>query len=187
MPRSIPSHRAVRPFVAGVAALLLVATGAACSARASADSKTPQSIAAGSPTTTGTRVAGTGLVSAPARSPNPCTLVTAAEVKAILGVAAGTTGPTNENRGSDCKWSPGTGGSVLVQVFKGKEFYDPAVQAPQAKKLAGVGDTAYLDASGTTRVDVGFLKGDVAVFVDGFQVASSDAVVAAAKDAASKI
>ena len=47
---------------------------------------------------------------------------------------------------------------------------------------------AYLDDFGTTRVAVGFLKGDTAVFIDGFQSpGGGDAVVAAAKTAAANV
>ena len=99
--------------------------------------------------------------------PNPCEIVTAAEVQTILGAAATPKGPEEKNRGSVCTWDQGNGGSVLVQVFHGKEFYSPEMQAPKATKLAGVGDEAYLDAFGSTRVAVGFLKGDTAVFIDG--------------------
>lgn len=181
----------VRPLATTLALAALVTVGAACSSSSTSSSQpaggtsSPQStgptgpITSAAPTTTGASGSGNG--------PNPCTLVTAAEVQAILGTAASPTGPTDENRGSVCKWHPGNGSSVLVQVFHGKAFYDPSVQAPTATKLTAVGDTAYLDAFGTTRAAVGFLKGDVAVFIDGFQITSAQAVVAAARDAASKV
>jgi hypothetical protein len=182
----MPLHRQCsRLFVSTLALTLLVTTGAACSS--SSKSAGAPATGIGAPTTTGARVAGTGEVAAPSSGTNPCTLVSGDEVKAILGTTVAASGPTNANRGADCKWNLNTGASLLVQVYSGKTFYDPAVQAPQATKLTGIGDDAYLDASGTTRVDVGFLKGSTAVFIDGFQVASADAVTAAAKDAASKV
>ncbi|HEY5012214.1 MAG TPA: DUF3558 family protein [Acidimicrobiia bacterium] len=175
-----------RPFATTLALATLITSGAACSSSGKSSARTTGSTAAqagqtgtAGSTTTGAPSSGNG--------PNPCTLVTAAEVQAILGANASPTGPTEENRGSVCKWHPGNGSSMLVQVFHGKEFYDPSIQAPKATKLTGVGDTAYLDAFGTTRAGVGFLKGDVAVFIDGFQITSSQAVVAAARDAASKV
>jgi hypothetical protein len=86
--------------------------------------------------------------------PNPCTIVSAADVQAVLGTTATPSGPKRENRGHQCTWHPGNGSSVLVQVYQGKEFYDPALQAPSAKKLSGIGDDAYLDDFGTTRTAV---------------------------------
>jgi hypothetical protein len=185
----MPLHRHhCRLFASALALAMLITAGAACSSSSkSAGGPASGSTGIGAPTTTGAKVAGTGEVSAPSRGTNPCTLVSDDEVKAILGTTATASGPTNANRGANCKWNLGTGASLLVQVYTGKTFYDPAVQAPKATKLAGIGDDAYLDASGTTRVDVGFLKGNTAVFIDGFQVASADALTAAAKDAASKL
>lgn len=172
---------AARPFAAAAAVAALITTGTACSS---------SSPAATDATTQTTQPNQPGQPTQPAKSsddtPNPCTIVTAAEVQAITGTAATPAGPTNENRGSVCHWRPGNGAAVLVQVFRGKEFYDPSIQAPTAKKITGIGDDADVDAFGTTRVGVGFLKGDVAVFIDGLQITSSDAVVAAARDAASK-
>lgn len=53
--------------------------------------------------------------------------------------------------------------------------------------VTGIGDDAYFDDFGTTRAGVGFLKGDIVVFVDGVDIASSAAVLGAARDAASKV
>jgi hypothetical protein len=186
----ITSLRPVRPFAAAVAVAALITTGAACSSSSNAASKattsnpqaTSPSADRGTQTTQPAQAAKTS-----GDTPNPCTIVTAAEVQAITGTAATPTGPTNENRGTVCHWRPGNGSSVLVQVFHGKAFYDPSMQAPSAKKLTGIGDDAYLDDFAPMRAGVGFLKGDVAVFIDGLQITSSDAVVAAARDAASKV
>jgi hypothetical protein len=172
--------------------LLIAVLGIGAAACSSSGSKAAGE-KTGTPTSTGTQVSGTGVVNAPSTGtggsdgPDPCTIVTAAEVQAILGTSATPTGPTSENRGHQCTWHPGNGSSVLVQVFRGKEFYDPSVQAPTAKKLAGIGDDAYFDDFGTTRAAVGFLKGDTAVFIDGFDIMSSSAVVAAARDAVTKV
>jgi hypothetical protein len=108
-------------------------------------------------------------------------------VAAIIGSTPKPVGPTTANRGTNCKWNTSSGSFVLVQVFQGKEFYSPAAQSNSPKSLAGVGDQAFEDASGTTSVNVGFLKGSTAVFISGFYVKSADAVVQAAKDAASKV
>lgn len=171
--------------------LLIAALGVGAAACSSSDSLGAAADKAGTPTSTTSQVAGTGVVNAPSgRSddgPNPCTIVSAADVQAILGTAAKPTGPTSENRGHQCTWHPGNGSSVLVQVFQGKEFYDPSMEAPKAKKLSGLGDDAYLDDFGKTRTAVGFLKGDTAVFIDGFQITGSAAVVAAARDAVNNV
>jgi hypothetical protein len=174
---------------------LLIATlgvgVAACSSSGSNGAASDRSDPSGAPTTTGAQVAGTGVVNAPSGGSddgaNPCEIVSAADVQAILGTTAKPSGPTSQNRGHQCTWDPGNGASVLVQVFQGKEFYDPSMQAPSAKKLSGIGDAAYLDDFGTTRSAVGFLKGDIAVFIDGFQITGSAAVVAAARDAVSNV
>jgi hypothetical protein len=188
MPARLP--RIARPLAATLALAALITTGAACSSSSKSSSPTSGSGSGSGPTvssvvggqTTPATAAKTG-----GNGPNPCAIVTAAEVQAITGSAASPTGPTEENRGSVCKWHPGNGSSVLVMVFHGKEFYAPSMQAPKATKLTGIGDDAYLDAFGTTRADVGFLKGDTAVFIDGLSVTSPNAVVAAARDAASKV
>jgi hypothetical protein len=179
----ITSLRPARPFAAAVAVAALITTGAACSSSSHAASKPPRST--NDHATQTTQPADTA--KSTGATPNPCTIVTAAEVQAITGTAATPTGPTNENRGTVCHWRPGNGSSLLVQVYHGKQFYDPSMQAPKATKLAGIGDDAYLDAFGTTRAEVGFVKGDVAVFIDGLQITSSDAVLAAARDAAGKV
>jgi len=108
-------------------------------------------------------------------------------VAAVIGSTPKPVGPTTANRGSNCKWDDGKGSFVLVQVYQGKQFYAPTAQANSPKNLAGLGDHAFEDASGTTSVNVGFLKGSTAVFISGFYVKSADAVVQAAKDAASKL
>jgi len=169
-------------------ALLLAALAAGAAACGSSSSNAAKPASGATPTSARSQVSGTGPVSAPSSGgPNPCTIVSAADVQAIAGAAATPSGPKHENRGDVCTWHPGNGTSVLVQVFQGKQFYDPSMQAPHAKKLSGIGDDAYLDAFGTTRAAVGFLKGDTAVFIDGFDVTSPDAVVSAAKDAAAKV
>jgi hypothetical protein len=187
--RSVPG---VQRIATALTLAALVTTGAACSSSNSKTSSKPSDSTAAKSEDTGSTTPQTDAQNvgsaSDSDSPNPCEIVTAAEVRTILGAAATPKGPENKNRGSVCTWNEGNGGSVLVQVFHGKEFYSPEMQAPKATKLAGVGDEAYLDAFGSTRVSVGFLKGDTAVFVDGmFGVTSSDAVVAAAKDAASKV
>jgi hypothetical protein len=182
--------RTARPLAAALALGALITMGAACSS-SSGKSASPSSSGGSAATPTSSAVGSSTSPATAAKSsggdPNPCTIVTAAEVQAITGTAASPTGPTQQNRGSVCTWHPGNGTSLLVQVFHGKEFYAPSIQAPKATKLTGIGDDAYLDAFGTTRVGVGFLKGDVAVFLDGLSITSADAVVAAARDAASKV
>ena len=169
-------------------ALLLAALAAGAAACGSSSSNAAKSGSGATPTSERSQVSGAGPVSASSDDgPNPCTIVSAADVQAIAGAAVKPSGPEHKNRGDICTWNPGNGTSVLVQVFHGKEFYDPSMQAPKAKKLSGIGDDAYLDDFGTTRTAVGFLKGDTAVFIDGFEIKSSDAVVTAAKDAAAKI
>jgi hypothetical protein len=108
-------------------------------------------------------------------------------VTAIIGSAPKPVGPTTANRGTNCKWDDGKGSFVLVQVYQGKGFYSPSAQANSPQNLAGVGDQAFEEVSGTTSVNVGFLKGSTAVFISGFYVKSADALVQAAKHAASKV
>jgi Protein of unknown function (DUF3558) len=173
-------------------ALLIATLAAGAAACSSSGSKGAAKSGSDSPKSTGSQVSGTGVVNAPSGGsdsdgPNPCTIVSAADITAITGAAATPAGPKRENRGRQCTWHPGNGASVLVQVYQGKQFYDPSMQAPSAKKLTGLGDDAYLDDFGTTRTAVGFLKGDTAVFIDGFAIKSSDAVVAAARDAVKNV
>jgi hypothetical protein len=184
MPTRMP--RTTRPLAATLALAALITTGAACSS--SGASSAPKSGARSTSTSISSAVGGqttpaTAAQTSSGGDPNPCTLVTAAEVQAIIGTTASPSGPTDQNRGSVCTWHPGNGSSLLVKVFHGKEFYAPSIQAPKATKLTGIGDDAY----GSTRVGVGFLKGDVAVFIDGLSITSANAVVTAARDAASKV
>jgi hypothetical protein len=181
------TFRSPRTFV--VAACLLVALLATACGSSAKKSSGPNASTTSTSAPSGSSSTPTN---APAKSSssggaNPCTLVTSADVQAIIGSVPAPTGPRSENRGVDCKWDAGNGSFVTVQVFHGKEFFAPASQANSPKNLAGVGDQAFEDASGTTSVNVGFLKGSTAVFIFGFNVKSADAVVAAAKDAASKV
>jgi Protein of unknown function (DUF3558) len=183
----INSVRRARPAAAALALAALITTGAACSSSSGTSAAKPSgSTRAASGATRASTAPAADTAQGTDGGPNPCTIVTAAEVQAILGAAASPSGPTDENRGTACKWH-GNSSSLLVLVYHGKEFYSPEMQAPKATKLTGIGDDAYLDAFGTTRAGVGFLKGDIAVFLDGLQVTSPDAVVAAATDAASKV
>jgi hypothetical protein len=176
----------VRRAAAALALAALITTGAACSSSSGKSAAKASGSTRAAADATRSSTAPAAAAQSTGSEPNPCTIVTAAEVQAILGTAASPTGPTDENRGTQCKWD-GNSSSLLVLVYHGKEFYSPEMQAPKAKKLTGIGDDAYLDAFGTTRAGVGFLKGDIAVFIDGLQVTSPDAVVAAATDAASKV
>jgi hypothetical protein len=167
-----------------VALLGVVAFGAtACS---SSSSKDAAGNGAGGSTaqTTATTVKS---VPASSKGPNPCELITAAQAQQILGKPATAQGPKSEFRGTDCHWSASGGGSVLVQVYQGKEFYDPSLQGNKPQKLAGVGDDAFVDDFGTTRTTVGFIKGDTVVFINGVDIASSATLVSVAKGVAANV
>jgi Protein of unknown function (DUF3558) len=175
-------------LVAVTAAVVVMVLTAACASTSKHVSGTGQTTPTTSPpTSAGTTTRSVGSGSSSAKGANPCTLVTPAEVQAIVGTVPKPVGPTSANRGTSCKWDTGKGSFVLVQVYQGKEFYSPTAQASSPKNLAGIGDQAFEEASGTTTVNVGFLKGTTAVFISGFYVKSADAVVQAAKDAASKV
>lgn len=180
----MPVRTRLRPLACALTIAALGAGAAACSSSSSSSSKSGAST---SSTSAGSQVSGAGPVSAPSGGPNPCTIVSAADVTAITGSSATPSGPKSVNRGVNCTWHPANGGSLLVQVYQGKQFYDPSMQAPNAKKLSGIGDDAYLADFAPTRAEVGFLKGDTAVFIQGLSVTSSDAVVTAAKDAAANV
>jgi hypothetical protein len=176
-----------RQVVAATALVIvaLVATSCSSSSKPAAGSSGGTTTQAPKSTSTPAKTAKAG--GASSKGTNPCTLITPAEVQAIVGTVPKPVGPTSANRGTSCKWDTGKGSFVLVQVYQGKEFYAPSAQSNSPKNLAGVGDQAFEDASGTTTVNVGFLKGSTAVFISGFYVESADAVVQAAKDAASKV
>lgn len=99
--------------------------------------------------------------------PDPCTLVTDAEVSQWLGGTA-THGPaTSQFRGKDCKWTAGNS-FLLVQVYVGKEFYSPKEQAPDGTSVSGIGDSAF-----TSQALAGAIKGDTVVIVGGMGAANA--------------
>src|SRR4051812_36834090 len=110
----MPARISIRPVTT---ALLLAALAAGAAACGSSSSHAAKSASGGTPTSERSHVSGTGPVSASSDDgPNPCTIVSAADVDAILGTNASPSGPKSENRGHQCTWHPGNGASVLVQV-----------------------------------------------------------------------
>jgi len=99
--------------------------------------------------------------------PDPCTLVTDAEVSQWLGATA-THGPaTSQFRGKDCKWTAGDS-FLLLQVYVGKGFYSPKDQAPDGQSVSGIGDSAFV-----SQALGGAIKGDTVVIVGGMGSANA--------------
>jgi hypothetical protein len=182
----------MRGHIVAAALLSFIVLLAACGGddSSSKDSSSSTTVAGTSSTTAAASTATTassGGSTASGNTPDPCSLITDAEATAILGGTVTRGSATSAFRGHDCKWTnAATAGNVLVQVYKGRAFYNPSVHG-KTSDLSGVGDEAFVTASGTTTVTVGIRKGDTVVFITGFYVKSADAVTAAAKDAASKM
>ncbi|MBM3695130.1 MAG: hypothetical protein FJW79_04245 [Actinobacteria bacterium] len=68
---------------------------------------------------------------------------------------------------------------LLVQVYRGAEYYAPEMIYPEAEPLSGIGQKAYVDVGGS--VSAGALDGDWAIFVD-YSILFGDTPAAAKKD-----
>jgi hypothetical protein len=99
--------------------------------------------------------------------PDPCTLLTDAEVSQWLGGAASHGPATSQFRGKDCKWTV-DGNFLSVQVYVGKEFYAPKEQAPDGTSVSGIGDSAF-----TSQALAGAIKGDTVVIIGGMGAANA--------------
>jgi hypothetical protein len=97
----------------------------------------------------------------PAASIDPCTLLHDDEATALLRGAPTRSGPVAENRGTSCTWTTASGNLISVQVYTGRAFYAPDVQGPDARRLTGVGDDAFVDKGLG-----GAIAGQTVVFVD---------------------
>jgi hypothetical protein len=144
------------------AALVLLVAGAisSCgksSSSSASSSASPTAAASSAPTgstsSSATKTSGT---------PDPCSLLTAAEASSYLGGTATHDTPKSEFRGVTCKWTADTS-FLLVSVYKGKEFFSPQQQAPDGKTLSGVGDQAFVG-----QALAGAIKGDIVVVIGGF-------------------
>ena len=145
-------------------ALLTVTTVAGCgksSSSSSATAPTSKSSSAGASASTApsTEASTSGSKNG---VPDPCSLLTTAEASSYLGGAATHGAAKASFRGVTCVWNAGTS-YISVAVFKGKEFYSPAQQAPDAKKLSGVGDDAFV-----SQALAGAIKGDIVVVIGGY-------------------
>jgi hypothetical protein len=167
----------------GLLAIGATACGSSSKSSAGNGAGSTTTVAKSSSTTTG----GTSGDTTSAKGPNPCSLITDAQAQQILGGTATNDGPKSENRGTNCNWKTSNGGFVLVQVYEGKEFYDPQMQGNNPTKLPGVADDAFVDDFGNTRTMVGFIKGNTVVFIDGDDIASSTALVNIAKGVAANV
>jgi hypothetical protein len=72
---------------------------------------------------------------------------------------------------------------VLVQVFKGAQYYSPANQATAPEPIPGVGDKSFLDSPDGQPRMAGYVKGDTVVFVSvAFANPSKDQLVGLTQD-----
>jgi hypothetical protein len=89
-------------------------------------------------------------------------LLTDAEASSYVGGTATHGTSTSQLRGVSCKWTADTS-YISVAVYKGKEFFSPAQQAPDGTALSGVGDQAFV-----SQALAGAIKGDIVVIISGF-------------------
>jgi hypothetical protein len=174
--------------------LALLCVGATVSlAACSSGAKQPSSSAAASPaatTATTVKAAPSGAPSTASGGPNPCDLLTTDQVAAVLGGPVTVAGPTEANRGKNCVFSLSdkSGPNVLVQVYKGAEFYSPSAQATAPETIPGVGDRSYLDSPDGQPRSTGYVKGDTVVFVSVmFANPTKDQLVGLTKDTLTKL
>jgi hypothetical protein len=92
---------------------------------------------------------------------DPCTLLHDDEATALLHGAPTRSGPVARSRGVSCTWTAASGNLISVQVYSGRAFYAPDVQGPDARRLTGVGDDAFVDKGLG-----GAITGETVVFVD---------------------
>jgi hypothetical protein len=82
-------------------------------------------------------VSGTPSGAAPS---DPCTLVAAAELQALLGAAPAPVGPSEQFQGRTCNWNAPSGESVSLTVWQGRQFFS---DDPSAVAVSGLGDAAH--------------------------------------------
>ena len=152
-----PSSR-LRVTAAALGLLVAAAISSCGKSSSSSASSSASPTAAGSSAPTGT----SSSASKTSGTPDPCSLLTAAEASSYLGGTATHDTPKSEFRGVTCKWTAGTS-FLLVSVYKGKEFFSPKQQAPDGKTLSGVGDQAFVG-----QALAGAIKGDTVVVIGGF-------------------
>jgi hypothetical protein len=112
---------------------------------------------------------------------DPCTLLHDDEATAILHGAPTRSGPVDRNRGTTCTWTTASGNLLAVHVYRGHEFYAPEIQAPDARKLPGVGDDAFVDKGVAAAI-----TGENVVFVDAVGPGTQAGVEAALRAAMSR-
>jgi len=195
-------RRAIRPQVAVAALVLLLA---ACSGAATGSSQTgggPPAASAGAAAgaaTGGTPAARTGATAGGAAKPDPCTLLTADELKGQLGAdfMAGKLDPNTDLSGPgapECHWNPQkvTAYDIVTLSIEtldesAKSQFDYGRGQTGARPASGVGDDAYLGVIGS----LSFTKGPwllVLVIGVGSQRQTTDQqMIALAKLAVSRL
>jgi hypothetical protein len=119
-------------------------------------------------------------------SPACDSLLSLAEVEALFGEPAEF--DTEGSSGSTCTWVTIEDPDdledlavqlLVVQVYRGAAYYAPDMVYPDAERISGIGQDAYVNVEGS--VSTGALDGDWAIFVD-YTVILSDAPASAKKD-----
>jgi len=140
------------------------------------------------------------LAVAPAASaglPNPCTLLTNAQVAKVLGSKVVEATPTGNGRYGMCTWKGANMArpdampaqrSLIVQVSTTTEaaFKKVAEQTPGAVRIAGIGETAYSTHGALKSVNA-FRHGYALMVVAGLTVDPLATAKAAAKLAVAKL
>jgi hypothetical protein len=121
---------------------------------------------------------------------DPCTLLSADQVSAVLGGAVDIKGPAETGGGRNCTFerSDGSGAHVLVQVFKGAQYFSPAQQATAPEPIPGVGDASFLDSPDGQPRMAGYRTGDTVVFLSVlFANPTKDQLIGLTKDTLAKL
>jgi hypothetical protein len=93
---------------------------------------------------------------------DPCTLVTATELAALLGAAPGAVGPRDQFRGRTCDWSTPSGASLSLTVWSGRQFF---LDDPAAVAVPALGDAAHFEDNVVDAVT--WRQGDVTAQLTG--------------------
>jgi hypothetical protein len=190
------STRPAVPFAVavGLCGVLLAGCGG------SSDPATPATVTPSQPASSSAAPAAPAAApAAPAAVTDPCALVSAAEVQAILGVAPnGAPEPPTTAGGissTGCRWdSGGSGADLTLQVFTsdGTDTVNAMLLAMtlDGEAIPGVGDKAGLTTQGNYSVEVQSLVGAHRLSLSALGVgitARQDAVVDAAAAAADRL
>lgn len=141
-------------LIAGLAGVLSVAVLAGCGTAGALGDETPDDASAGASSP-----------SSVAAAPDPCTLLSDNEASALLHRAARAKDrdKPEDFRGNECEFETDGAEYLTVEVYTGRNYFNPGMQGPDGHRLTGVADDAYTDSAGEI---AGAVAGDTVLVVN---------------------